>query len=260
MGRERAAMHRMKMASLLCTVICWSLVVEPVRADEQESGLAHGAAESDAAAHSRSQTREQQALGLLARARVLYADGDFDAAIVLLERAYELAGSSRYVFNLGAAHHGAGHCELARGYYEEYLRREPRGSERAAASTALEEIYSNCGRSHRPDMSRHVAGWVLLGVGAGAAIATVGSLGMMLQAQSDFRERATPGVVWNAREVAALEANGKRYESMAWVLGLSSLVLLATGTTMLVLDQRQEASVSVAVDRISLGLRYQQRF
>ncbi len=252
-------MHRMRMTSLLCTAVCWCLVVEPVRADDQHDDKTHGVPQRDAAAHSRSQTKEQRSLGLLARARVLYADGDFDAAIVLLERAYELAGSSRYVFNLGAAHHGAGHCELARGYYEEYLRREPRGSERAAASTALAEVYSNCGRSHRADMSRQVAGWVLLGVGAGAAIATVGSLGMMAQAQADFRERATPGVVWNATEVAALEANGKRYETMAWVLGISSLLLLATGTTMLALDQRQEGSVSVVVDQYS-GLRYQQRF
>jgi tetratricopeptide (TPR) repeat protein len=252
-------MNRRKLPSLLGATLCLVLAVPPVRANEQADGVTYDAAATADTADSAAEARKQQAVGLLVRARVHYANGDFDAAIVLLERAYELTGSSRYVFNLGAAHHGAGHCEIARSYYEEYLRREPRGSERGAAAAALEEIYSKCGRAHVRDHRYQVAGSLLSGVGAAAGIAALTSLTMMQKTRSDLDDRAAAGGLWNPAEAASLTKNGDRYETLSQVFGVSSLVLLAAGATLLVLDSRRDASVSVMVGSFS-GVRYQQAF
>jgi tetratricopeptide (TPR) repeat protein len=252
-------MNRRKLTSLLGATLCLVLAVSPVAADEPPDGVTGNHAAPADPAGSAAEARKQQAVGLLVRARVHYANGDFDAAIVLLERAYELTGSSRYVFNLGAAHHGAGHCEIARSYYEEYLNREPRGSERGAAAAALEELYSKCGRARVRDRRYQVAGSVLLGIGAAAGIASLTSLTMMRRAQSDFDDRSAARGLWKPGEIDSLRENGHDYETLSRVFGLSALVLLGAGTTLLVLDSRRDASVSVMVGRVS-GVRYQQTF
>jgi tetratricopeptide (TPR) repeat protein len=205
---------------------------------------------------------ETQALALLSGARDLYDQGDYPAAIVLLERAYQLTGHSRYLFNLGASHHGAGHCDVARGYYESYLRREPRGSRRPAASAALGEIYAECGRAPGPDRARRVAAWSFLGAGAAVGLASLTSLVLMRETQAELDARVAAAALPDGRwgpEGNRLLVNGTRYQSYAVWLGVSSGLLLAAGATLFVLDGGEQGRVTLSPAAFP-GLSYSRNF
>lgn len=75
-----------------------------------------------------------------------YAAGRYEPAIVLLEKAYKATGAPRFLFNLAANHHGMGHCEQARDYYEQYLSYVSDGPQKENVELSLTNIYEHCGQ------------------------------------------------------------------------------------------------------------------
>jgi tetratricopeptide (TPR) repeat protein len=86
----------------------------------------------------------EQAEALLERAKALFRAGEFRQALPLVERAYALTESPRFLFNLGVLHHKLSECVPAREHFERYLERDPAGVARAEALAALEELRARC--------------------------------------------------------------------------------------------------------------------
>lgn len=73
-----------------------------------------------------------------------FARKEYAACLPYLEQACRLTDSPRCLLNLGAVHHALMHCQLARGYYQQYLDRSPYDEDVVAARGALEELRRAC--------------------------------------------------------------------------------------------------------------------
>jgi hypothetical protein len=109
--------------------------------------LALGFSVPGARAQAPSSDAESVASALLGDAKDLFQQGRFGDALPLLERAYALTGTPRYLFNLGVIHHKLSQCQPARNYFERYLLEDPAGSAQAEAKWALRELYLHCPES-----------------------------------------------------------------------------------------------------------------
>jgi hypothetical protein len=90
------------------------------------------------------QTRDQEIAALYGAFECHFSRQEFAACLPFLEQACSLTHSPRCFLNLGAVHHALMHCELARGYYQEYLNRVPYDEEGQDARKALEELSVAC--------------------------------------------------------------------------------------------------------------------
>jgi hypothetical protein len=93
---------------------------------------------------------EERAARLLQQAKERFAEGDYQSSVSLLEEAYALTHSPRFLMNLGVAHHYLNECETALGYYRQYLQADPRGDLRAEATAAVERLEPICGGKSEP--------------------------------------------------------------------------------------------------------------
>lgn len=93
---------------------------------------------------------DARALELLAQAKQRFAQGDYAGAVPLLEQAYSLTQSARYLLNLGIAHHYMNECAPALHYYRLYLEQDPGGEGRADAANAVEHLTPICGGRVEP--------------------------------------------------------------------------------------------------------------
>ena len=96
---------------------------------------------------------EARAERLLQQAKARFAEGDYQASVSLLEEAYALTHSPRFLMNLGVAHHYLNECETALGYYRQYLQADPQGALHAEASTAIEQLDPICGQKAKPPVA-----------------------------------------------------------------------------------------------------------
>lgn len=76
-----------------------------------------------------------------------YDQKDYDKAISLYQRAYDLTKHPSLLFNIAQAHQFAGRLDEATRYYEQYLTADPNGDQAQAARDNLAVIK----RTPRPD-------------------------------------------------------------------------------------------------------------
>lgn len=67
-------------------------------------------------------------------------EGEYEEAIRMFRKAYELIPHPQLLYNIGLAHSMAGHRQSALDYFRQYLAREPEGQWRAEANAAIAEI------------------------------------------------------------------------------------------------------------------------
>jgi hypothetical protein len=126
----------------LSLAAAWS---QRAQAQPESAGCAPPAAA--AAAASKGASTEEQVAALYQSFACHFARKEYAACLPYLEQACRLTDSPRCPLNLGAVHHALMHCQLARGYYQQYLDRSPYDEDVEAARHALEELERACPRS-----------------------------------------------------------------------------------------------------------------
>lgn len=246
-----------------------------------------------------------RAEALSRRFECLFAAGQYQACLPVLDEACKLTDAPRCLYSLAVVHHALFHCELAASYYESYLSRDPYDSVRDEAVSALNELRRICGQPEsappppspaaedaihpldehasvaapqaafvpppvfaptpaptpreRPSPVRKVLAFSTLGAGVATAVATAVFASYGQRAESDINVRARMLDNVADDEARALDENGKRYNTLAWVFFGSSVALLGASVTLFVLDAQSEQSLDVATDG-SLSVRYRGSF
>jgi tetratricopeptide repeat protein len=141
------------------------------------------------------------------------------------------------------------------------LEAEPDGSAHAPASVDA------AGDEH--SSTKAVVGWSLLGAGAATGVTALVSLVLARAAVSSLNElgreaaeRSRAGETYDvccATRGRELESERDRYSTLTPILGVGSLVLLATGATLLVLDLDEQRSFSLGASG-PLSAQYRLRF
>jgi tetratricopeptide (TPR) repeat protein len=110
---------------------------------------------------------------------------------------------------------------------------------------------------------RRTLGVCLLGSAAAAGIAATVAGIRVRSAEEDLRDLALrvrdEKAPVSGAEVAALDANGRRYQALSVGLGVASAVLAGAGTTLLVLELTDDSALEVASSGHP-GLGYRRRF
>lgn len=104
---------------------------------------------------------------------------------------------------------------------------------------------------------RRLLAFATLGAGAATAVATAVFASSGQRAEEDFEARRRARV--EDDETSALDHNGKRYNTFAWVFLGSSVALLGTSVTLFVLDAQAEESLDISTEG-SLSVRYRGSF
>lgn len=87
---------------------------------------------------------DAQAELLLERAKSLFREGEYRQALPLVQRAYALTESPRFLFNLGVLYHKLSECVPARDHFQLYLERDRTGAARQQTLAALQELRERC--------------------------------------------------------------------------------------------------------------------
>jgi len=74
---------------------------------------------------------------------------DYDTAISLYQKAYDLVPHPVLLFNIGQAHRLAGHDPEAKSFYERYLQADPTGPQASIAKDFIREIDSKVADTER---------------------------------------------------------------------------------------------------------------
>jgi hypothetical protein len=109
-----------------------------------------------------------------------------------------------------------------------------------------------------PSSARKVLAFATLGAGAATAVATAVFASSGQRAEADFEARSR-GKTEPDDEARALDDNGKRYNTLAWVFLGGSVALLGTSVTLFVLDAQAQESVGVSTDG-AFSVRYRGSF
>jgi tetratricopeptide (TPR) repeat protein len=138
---------------------------------------------------------DQEARASFAAGKAAYDNGDFAAALVQFERAYDLSHRSLLLYNLGLAHDRLKHEERALESYEAYLAANPQDERAPDARARVKELReslaarnatagtaeSSIARDNSPDPRRrkrrlwYGIGFGVLAIGAGITAALVAS-------------------------------------------------------------------------------------
>ncbi|MET0413357.1 MAG: hypothetical protein ABW217_18765 [Polyangiaceae bacterium] len=110
-----------------------------------------------------------------------------------------------------------------------------------------------------PSPVRKVLAFSTLGAGVASAVATAVFASYGQRAESDIVARAEQNGMLRDDEARALDDNGKRYNTLAWVFLGGSVALLGTSVTLFVLDARAEQSLDISTEG-SLSVRYRGSF
>lgn len=106
---------------------------------------------------------------------------------------------------------------------------------------------------------RKVLAFSTLGAGVASGIATGVFASSGQRAESDITARAKETNRVKDAETRALDDNGRRYNTLAWVFLGGSVALLGTSVTLFVLDAQAEEAVSVSTEG-ALSVRYRGTF
>lgn len=85
-------------------------------------------------------TIDEQVQERLARARALFAAGQYDAAISELQAAYGLKANPNYLFSIAQSHRRAGRHREALSFYQRFLRESPNTPLRAETTSYITEL------------------------------------------------------------------------------------------------------------------------
>ena len=142
-----------------------------------------------------------------------YEAGDYDRAIRLFERAYELRPVSNILYNIGRIHEDAGNIDEAIEYYDQFViapnieqtsrrdaldrlktLREVKAMRDGGGETSTEVVETSPPASAPPAASgsntMRTVGWVFVGVG-GASLITGGVFALLAQSEFDDFDSAT---------------------------------------------------------------------
>jgi hypothetical protein len=97
-----------------------------------------------------------------------------------------------------------------------------------------------------------VAGWVALGSGGVMLLGSLGFAYASWQAE-DSESGSAPGVTGD--DAAREQAQGRRYNSLAWGLAGGSAALMSSGLLILMLDSKPQTSVRVGSPQAGVGFR-----
>jgi tetratricopeptide (TPR) repeat protein len=198
-----------------------------------------------------------------------FHEGDYQAAIPLFRRAFELSGEPALLYNIAQAHRLAGQCRPAVAAYRRFLALAGEVELRSAAQAHLEQLDSACAVASPtvavevapPPHARPAPGpWrtvglvsvgagVLAGAGAGALYLWNGSRYHDWQGEDRLLK---DGRVPAAQALPRQEANDQLWRSIRRTdrtslgLAIAAGVLVAGGTVFWVSSRPGDASVAVA--------------
>jgi hypothetical protein len=214
-----------------------------------------------------------------------FTAGDLDGALAVLQPACYRSERPECAFNLGAIHHGLGHCEQALAHYRHYRELAPAGEHLAEVNAALEEVEPRCGQNDaRPAPSGPlstsasaapagaieanvlpatpptgsssspfmVGSFVLSGVAAVSSVV----FGVLAANSASECERAQ---VYDSNYAEECEHRGPSYQGMWQGFAVASGGFLGIGLTLWWFDAHSSASVGVS-DAGSPALQYRYRF
>ncbi len=143
-------------------------------------------------------TNDQEARASFAAGKAAYDNGDYAAALVQFERAYELSHRSLLLYNLGLAHDRLQHEQRALESYEAYLDANPNderaGDARARVRILREAIQAREARAHPPAQSTAPADnhdprrrkiWIWAGVAFGVVAIGAGVTAALVAGKDD---------------------------------------------------------------------------
>jgi hypothetical protein len=199
-----------------------------------------------------------------------FTDGDLSGALSVLEPACRGSDRPDCAFNLGAIHHGLGHCEQALASYRRYRELAPAGEHLQEVEAALEEVESRCGpvtaqaprsapalaqgplrsaqesspaprapSSSSPSSAFMTGSFVLSGVAAVSSVV----FGVLAARSASRCDRASS---YDAAFVEECERRGPSYHGMWQGFAVASGGFLGIGLTLWWLDVRSSASVGVS--------------
>jgi tetratricopeptide (TPR) repeat protein len=214
-----------------------------------------------------------------------YGAGEYDEAIAAWQASYDLSKAPLLLFNLGQAHRLKGDCAAARRLYERYRAEEPQPKNLdelvaaealcrdaapepppvveppppavaapppVVASPAPAAVPPPPRRSRR---GQRVAGLVTGGAGLVAGGAAVFFGLRAADAEATVEERVGE---WT-RELADLEARGRRDQTIALVASAAGAAAIVTGTVLYLLG-RDDAAVEVSPARGGAAVSWRVRF
>jgi hypothetical protein len=215
-----------------------------------------------------------------------FTEGDLDGALAVLEPACNQLDRPECAFNLGAIHHGLGHCEQALAYYRRYRELEPAGDHLMEVEAALEEVEPRCGRQNvvvpvqtgiaspsalvapsgvsetsilpAPPPAGTSSSPFIVGSFVLSGVAAVSSVvfGVLAANSASECERAQ---VYDDSYAEECEHRGPSYQGMWQGFAVASGGFLGIGLTLWWFDSRSAASVGVS-DAGSPALQYRYRF
>jgi tetratricopeptide (TPR) repeat protein len=190
--------------------------------------------------------------------RAYHDSGDYDRAITSFQAAYELAPSPALLFNLGQAYRLRGDCDRAAIMYRSYLGSRPGGTSERLARSQLTAVERCMQRRHarlrltagdgsgeasgftggvRDDRPTPAPGRTLrrrgIGVaaGGGALLLVAAYYGVRsAEAGDELEDAYASGAKWP--ELEAIDAKGKRAETLATLFALGGAAAAVTGGVM----------------------------
>ena len=216
---------------------------------------------------------EQQALLHYRRGEALFRAKKYQAAIREFERAYASAPFPEFVLNLAQAHRAAGNLQVARDYYQRFLKTaagHAMAPEVAVALTQIEETLKQQRERAKQDRQRaaerraaaarraktrgqtaRIAGLVAIG---GAVIGLGVSSVFAYQARSVENEIDANKGQWTDELIDKFEEGNRLKRRARWAGGISALLLVGGGVSYL-LSRRvrnralQRVEVALGVSR-----------
>jgi len=188
------------------------------------------------------------------RGRALHDLGDYEQAIVAYKQAYLIAPSPGLLFNLAQAYRLEGDCSEAASFYRRFLDTDPEAAARKVAELHLAAV-SSCaeqggGRSalaiaakvepldDEPGRGKRRAGMAFAGAGvllaAGGAYFAVDARDASDQISSQYMHGG------NWKQIADLDARGRRSSELATGLFIAGGAAIATGAVLYMIGHRED--------------------
>jgi tetratricopeptide (TPR) repeat protein len=232
---------------------------------------------SPAPSNSASKTRAAE---LYKKSAEAYLQGDFDAAIKLLDEAYAIDPQPVLVYNQARAHEGLGHLDEAISLYEKYLQQDPASPDRGAIEQRVSTLKKQKEEKERvdkekasveaqraqqheqqlvleqrerelskpPPKTRSILPYLVAGVGA-AGIATGTVFGFLALREEKSGNRSS-----NLRDATEAQGTGRTFAMVSNISFIAGGVLFAGGVVWWLFDGGTGGSKTTGTARRPLQL------